>query len=128
MLILLTEREKMPFNFGGQRSNEWMIEQAKEYYPGWSILFDRIYDYLEATGKEYAIEQIKEKFGGLRFYFSCADGYEAGIDNKVDQIADQSYKICEVCGEPGILRNSETSVRENIYWLKTLCDKHDADQ
>lgn len=59
------------------------------------------------------IEQIKEKFGGLRFY----------VRNSTDEVghyisfAEQmSYKTCEICGNPGERRSGN--------WIKTLCDHH----
>ncbi len=55
--------------------------------------------------------QVKEKFGGLRFYMTSAD------DEIRDLIAGAealSQKTCESCGEGGLLRKSG-------YW-STLCD------
>ena len=42
--------------------------------------------------------QVKEKFGGLRFYYSGGDDYIRGL---VDMAESMSYKTCEVCGSPG---------------------------
>ena len=64
----------------------------------------------------FEIGQIKEKFGGLRFYYS----YEG---DRVDEIADlihdaeeRSFKICEVTGEAGDL-----CIKGKGYgWMKTL--------
>lgn len=55
--------------------------------------------------------QIKEKFGGLRFYLSQAT---SEIGNLIHEAEDLSYKTCEVCGHPGEPRRSG--------WIKTLCD------
>ena len=57
--------------------------------------------------------QVKEKLGGLRFYLRGAD---ERIDALIDGAERRSFKICEVCGEPGQLRAHG--------WLRTLCDKH----
>lgn len=58
--------------------------------------------------------QIKEKFGGLRFYMS---GYD--IDNKVENLIIEAehkcWKICERCGHEGKL------VSTRRKWLLTLC-------
>lgn len=59
------------------------------------------------------IEQIKEKFGGLRFYFQGGDKY---IDGMVDFAESMSYNICEECGSPGKPRRTG--------WIRTLCDHH----
>jgi len=56
-------------------------------------------------------DQIKEKFGGLRIYFSGGDDYVEGV---VDMAGEYSYKICEVCGNPGKPNKGG--------WIVTLCD------
>ena len=48
--------------------------------------------------KSVKIVQIKEKFGGLRFYFDGGDEYVCGA---VALAEDMSYKTCEECGDPG---------------------------
>ena len=56
-------------------------------------------------------DQVKEKFGGLRIYFSGGDDYVFGA---VGMAEEYSYKICEVCGNAG------KPNREG--WISTLCD------
>ena len=58
--------------------------------------------------------QVKEKFGGLRFYYDGGDEYIAGLVEMAEVWAENS---CEVCGAPG--KNS--NVRG---WLQTLCETH----
>lgn len=55
--------------------------------------------------------QVKEKFGGLRFYFSGGDDL---INGMVQFAESMSYVICEICGHPGSVRN--------FIWKQTLCD------
>ena len=57
--------------------------------------------------------QVKEKFGGLRFY----------VDRATDEhykyiyfAESMSYRTCEVCGSPG--------KRYTDGWHKTLCETH----
>jgi len=58
--------------------------------------------------------QVKEKYGTLRFYMN----YSINEMEDLIQIAeDKSAVTCEVCGEPGELRNHG--------WLFTFCDRHD---
>lgn len=59
------------------------------------------------------IRQIKEKFGGLRFYVSCSNDE---IHNYIAFAEQMSYRTCEVCGAPGERRSGN--------WIKTLCDHH----
>ena len=56
-------------------------------------------------------DQIKEKFGGLRIYFSGGDDYVEGI---IDMAEEMSYKICEVCGNSGKPNKGG--------WITTLCN------
>lgn len=59
------------------------------------------------------IVQIKEKFGGLRFY---VDGGTTEHHNYISFAEALSNRTCEVCGAPGEHRNDG--------WVKTLCDAH----
>jgi hypothetical protein len=54
---------------------------------------------------------VKEKFGELRFYMT---GYNDEIDKLIDAAEDLSARTCEICGQPGELRD--------IGWLYTWCD------
>lgn len=60
--------------------------------------------------------QIKEKFGGLRFYYRGGDEYCRGT---VDMAEQMSYRICEVCGDEG-----RPGSPEKHGWIKTRCSKH----
>ena len=55
--------------------------------------------------------QVKEKFGGLRFYIDGADDYVSGVISMAESM---SYRTCEYCGSPGISGGKG--------WIKTLCD------
>jgi hypothetical protein len=79
---------------------------------GWKNLVDPLIAQCESEGVD--ILQIKEKFGGLRFYVG-GDATQVTLDMIYDAEA-KSYQICEACGEPGIPRGGS--------WIKTLCDKH----
>jgi hypothetical protein len=57
-------------------------------------------------------DQIKEKFGGLRVYFSGGDDYIEGLVSMAESF---SYKICESCGERGSPNKGG--------WISTLCDE-----
>ena len=60
--------------------------------------------------------QVKEKFGGLRFYL---DYYvDDHIQGMIQMAESMSHHICEECGNKGKLRNGN--------WLRTLCDQHAA--
>jgi len=66
--------------------------------------------------EQVVVEQIKEKFGGLRFYYQGGDDYISGLDALAESWA---AVTCEKCGSPGSLRVDG--------WLRTLCDVHEAE-
>lgn len=57
--------------------------------------------------------QVKEKFGGLRFYVSGSDKYIRGMIYMAENL---SLVTCEECGKPGRPRDGK--------WISTLCDEH----
>jgi len=61
--------------------------------------------------------QVKEKFGGLRFYYDGGDEQIYGMVRMAESWADHS---CEECGAPGERRSGG--------WIRTLCDKHEAER
>jgi hypothetical protein len=67
--------------------------------------------------EQVTVNQIKEKFGGLRFYYSGGDDTIAGMVRMAEAWADHS---CEECGAPGKSRDGG--------WIKTLCDHHEAER
>jgi hypothetical protein len=67
--------------------------------------------------EQVVVAQIKEKFGGLRFYYDGGDEQIFGMVRMAEAWADHS---CEQCGKPG--------KRHSGGWLKTLCDEHEAER
>jgi tRNA G26 N,N-dimethylase Trm1 len=55
--------------------------------------------------------QVKEKFGGLRFYMG--GGTDSMIEEFIDQAEAQAEKTCEDCGKPGKIAGPG--------WIRTLC-------
>lgn len=55
--------------------------------------------------------QVKEKFGGLRFYTNTFDDY---IDGLIRMAESMSYRTCEECGNRG--------KPNKAGWITTLCD------
>ena len=66
--------------------------------------------------EQVVVEQIKEKFGGLRFYYQGGDEQISGMVRMAEAWASHS---CEECGAPG------TSGGKG--WIKTLCPTHRAE-
>jgi hypothetical protein len=76
--------------------------------PGWNQLIED----LIALGWDQHVIQVKEKFGGLRFYI---DSGSDEMYNRISKAENDSYTICEETGKPGELRT-------DIGWMRTLCD------
>jgi hypothetical protein len=81
---------------------------------GWYPLIKNLIDELITLGWDKQVTQVKEKFGGLRFYIN---GGSDEIYNKITEAEKLSHETCELCGEKGELRTK-------IRWFTTLCDEH----
>ena len=68
------------------------------------------------TVPQVVVEQIKEKFGGLRFYYQGGDEQVHGMVRMAEAWADVA---CEECGAFGKRRSGG--------WIRTLCDQHEAE-
>jgi hypothetical protein len=82
---------------------------------GWYDLIKSLIDELIALGWDRRVHQVKEKFGGLRFY---VENIPEGGEEIITKYESLSYKMCEKCGEEGQLRGG------NGQWLRTLCEEH----
>ena len=86
---------------------------------GWDELIQPLFDWIEKYNKEHeddpiVIEQVKEKFGGLRFYVS----YEPDeLSRMIRKAEGDSYGICEVCGSKIDVGHTSSG------WIKTICRK-----
>ena len=79
---------------------------------GWYPLVKKLIEDLLAAGWDKEICQIKEKFGGLRFYVRKSSDE---INMLIRDAERASYTICERTGKPGELRR-------DIGWWQTLCE------
>jgi hypothetical protein len=85
---------------------------------GWYNLIDSLctciqhyLDYKPEVTQVVAL-QVKEKYGGLRFYFSGGNEYIHGLVAMTEYL---SQSTCEVCGNPGKI--------ESDRWIRVRCDK-----
>jgi len=95
--------------------------------PGWwpilETLCGQIQHHIDWKNKKTMIvpqvnvAQIKEKFGGLRFYYDGGDEYISGLVSMAESWAACS---CETCGTPGERREGG--------WIRTLCDTHETER
>jgi len=89
-----------------------------EIPPGWRDLVAECHKQLLQIYPEYKLSQVKEKFGGLRYYVGpIPKDLATQFYATVGEFEDKSYQICQVCGEPGHLQLIGT-------WYYTLCQVH----
>lgn len=80
---------------------------------GWLPLVEALLEKLIALGWDRECLQVKEKYGGLRFYVGAgSDEVHAAIE----EAEEASLRACEACGAPGQARGGG--------WVRTLCDAH----
>ena len=105
--------------------------------PGWYDIIDRLSAKIEAINNEIKAEreahsveldaepyddlcfieavQVKEKFGGLRFYLGpVLAKYDEQVYKWIEEAEQEAEKTCERCGKPGKARGGG--------WIMTLCD------
>lgn len=119
----IVERWPTWFNTGGDFRYPAM-PRGFQHDDGWFSLVWRLCEDLEplvaefevASGLNFEVLQVKEKFGGLRFYVNCRK--EEAIRRRIEAAIQESFHTCEVCGQLGRLRENGR--------IKTLCDKHNA--
>jgi hypothetical protein len=93
----------------GRIPSMWEEERIDEY-------LERGYEEPTAKVHRVVVDQVKEKFGGLRFYYQGGDNEVHGMVRMAESWA--AY-TCETCGERGTLRHGG--------WVRTLCDTHEAE-
>lgn len=109
-------------DFGPHISSGCSCETGDGWYPLLAGLFDQMNALSKRSGTKFVARQIKEKFGTLRVYFTCAlsGDPEASViaDLLIDAAERLSGSLCEICGAPA----------ENVSkkgWLKTVCSLHE---
>lgn len=111
----MTTREELEAALKPHWSTGWF--QSVDVGDGWIDLIYTLHLQLEYLDPTYSLNQIKEKFGGLRFYFSGNQGVFAAMQVFAHKAENQSYKICESCGT-----TENVSIRKIQGWSSTYCD------
>lgn len=98
--------------------SESPVSRTVDTGPGWYDLIADLVDDLVVIAPNLKVAQIKEKFGGLRFYIDSIYGNEEAdaVYNRIRNAERLSEITCETCGGPGTLRKTG--------WHRTLCDEH----
>ena len=115
--------DKYPVIFKNRYTNPlthnmgWGIECGSGWYMIIDCLCESIQQYVNGvsyTGRIAPViaNQIKEKYGTLRFYYEGGDEF---VDGMVDYAENMSGHICENCGSP------EGKIKSKMGWLKCRC-------
>lgn len=101
-----------PVTVIGANGNEYDAEYfVKGIGVGWEPIVRQLILDLIGMGWNKHLYQVKEKFGGLRFYIGV--GSEE-IHRRIDEAEHLSYKICQNCG-------ATDGVTTEGDWILTLC-------
>lgn len=92
----------------GKAPSDWDMDRADDIMSTPHEIIPRV--------EWIVVDQIKEKFGGLRFYYHGGDEHIAGMVTMAETWADRT---CEKCGNKGVRRSGG--------WIRTLCDEHEAE-
>ncbi len=120
--------EKYPYLFENRHKSiqESCMAWGVEFSDGWYDIIDHLCFEIEQHEKNITNEkspwynkdykkvqfdQTKEKFGGLRIYYSGGDEYVKGLVHMAESM---SYCTCENCGNKGKPNKGG--------WIATLCD------
>lgn len=128
--LKLVEKYPVIFqDYGGdprQTCMAWGIDCGDGWYDLIDKLCKEIEELIRGTNTQVVAQQVKEKFGGLRFYFVTLNSAEnedicRKIEDAVNAAEEKSYKICEYCGELG-------KIWPGHFWMQTLCEKCEDDR
>ena len=123
--LLCTKYPKMMVNRNSPMQETcmcWGFECGDGWYNILNQLMGNIQHHIDWRNKkeevvaQVTLDQVKEKFGGLRFYINAGSDQ---IHTRIREAEDESYLTCEKCGEPG-------EHRTDRGWWTTLCESFSA--
>lgn len=89
----------------------------RECGPGWNDLIDKLEADLREVYPDIVASQIKEKFGGLRYYIdSVPEEVSDRVFDLIETAEAASYAICEACGDVGTINEER--------WKEVRCEHH----
>ena len=92
---------------------------------GWRDIILKLDEDIAKLDPNYRVDQIKEKFGGLRYYISLSRGttneeLSVVIYELVREAEDRSMVTCDVCGKEG------TRKTQSRGFVATRCEDHES--
>jgi hypothetical protein len=100
------------FEFLTNQKHSSKIKFIRKFLQKTSKFEDRFEKEEYETIPQVTVDQVKEKFGSLRFYYSGGDDTIHGMVWLAEHM---SYNICENCG-------STKNLGSTIGWIKILCE------
>lgn len=111
---ILVERYPKIFRDYGKDPKETAMHWGIACGKGWFKLINELCKKLSKFEDEVIASQVKEKFGGLRFYIEAVSPENhKEIYQYIEEAEIKSIETCETCGEPG--------KRIGGGWVRTLC-------
>lgn len=102
---------------------EALASERQNVGAGWQPLIDELDAQLRVLDAGYSVDQIKEKFGGLRYYITpSADTDETVMLQVTDLLwaaEEKSFTVCEDCGSTEAV--STQGRHAGRGWIRTLC-------
>lgn len=84
---------------------------------GWCDIVWRLSEQLEPLGVQ--CDQVKEKFGGLRFYTrGTEDPNDKCIDDLIRAAEHEAARTCDICGKPGQIG------KWTEHYVRAMCPEH----
>lgn len=112
--------ERFPKMYGGKYGG---FAIGKGWWPLIEKLSETIQSHIDHQQKQgndcpqVIVQQVKEKFGTLRFYYDGGDDFIHGASWLAESMTGM---LCEECGGLGKTRSGG--------WVRTLCDVHEAER
>lgn len=90
---------------------------------GWFDIVRELDTKIAKLCPDYVVDQVKEKFGGLRYYIGAVpeDVFEE-VRKLIREAEAKSVETCDICGEPAKINTYE--VAKYCDLTLTRCDKH----
>ncbi len=85
---------------------------------GWFNIVRELDKKISELCPDYVVDQVKEKFGELRYYVNnISTENREKVKNLIQEAREKSQKTCDMCGKKGKLYS-------HLGFLATRCEKH----